>query len=300
MNPSQRFSEEKAKALAAVLDRFLEAVPKARKATATAKLRRAFRRFFKAQGRLVLAGIEKLPRRRQLTPVAAAWRSGVCTVGLGRTRLREADDPPELPDLELMLEELIKAGAATSAIVDDVLQGMLEQAMEAGADAAIQGAGVSLSFDLGSDAAVEYIKKNAAELVSGINETSRVALRDLIAADVKAGKTYTTLADDIRTMFNDWSDSRSKTIAVTEMGNAFEEGGLLAAQSLEAAGLQMQKSWLTAGDDKVESVCEDNAADGWISLGEDFSSGDPRPLAHPNCRCTMLTRRNPEKADAVQ
>jgi hypothetical protein len=150
-----------------------------------------------------------------------------------------------------------------------------------------------------SPAAVDFLSKRAAELVTGINDTSRAALRDLITAAVKDGKSYDSLATSIGEMFDSFSDYRSRTIAVTEIGNAFEEGALLASQALEAGGLVMEKSWLTAGDDKVEEECQANAEAGWIPLGEDFPSGDPRPLAHPNCRCTMLSRRKPKEKETV-
>jgi len=260
------------------------------------RLANAFRRYFQAQKRLVLDGVAKLRRRPQTAPISAAWRKGVAVTSV--VRVTEADEP--LPDLDHIIEELIQAGFATDAIVDQVVAKVLAQSLEAGAEAAIKAADVSISFDLTSKAAVDFLSKRAAELVTGINDTSRAALRDLITAAVKDGKSYDQLATAIGEMFDGFSDYRSRSIAITEIGNAYEEGALLAAQAIEDGGLVMEKSWLTAGDDKVEEECQGNAEAGWIPLGEDFPSGDPRPLAHPNCRCTMLSRRKPKQKETTQ
>jgi len=81
-------------------------------------------------------------------------------------------------------------------------------------------------------------------------------------------------------------------VAVTEIGNALEAGSAITAKELQDAGLVMEKSWLTVGDDRVCSEeCELNEAQGWIPLDEPFASGHMHPLAHPACRCTALQRR---------
>ena len=50
-------------------------------------------------------------------------------------------------------------------------------------------------------------------------------------------------------------------------------------------------------DDLVEEVCEGNADDGPIAVGETFSSGDERPPAHPNCRCWLEPGDTGEQAE---
>lgn len=50
-----------------------------------------------------------------------------------------------------------------------------------------------------------------------------------------------------------------------------------------------EKLWLTSGDPC--DVCDENSIEGWIPMDEPFSSGDWEPLAHPNCRCSLETRR---------
>lgn len=50
----------------------------------------------------------------------------------------------------------------------------------------------------------------------------------------------------------------------------------------------MVKSWLTAGDDRVDAHCRANEAAGWIPLDQPFPSGHQRAQGHQACRCTTL------------
>jgi hypothetical protein len=86
-------------------------------------------------------------------------------------------------------------------------------------------------------------------------------------------------------------DSRAHLVAVTETGNAYAEGQLEVAQELAAAGIEMEKAWITVGDDRVTEGCRENEAAGWIGLDDPFPSGHQRPLRFPGCRCDLLTRR---------
>lgn len=54
------------------------------------------------------------------------------------------------------------------------------------------------------------------------------------------------------------------------------------------AGLLM-KRWQTDGTPCP--TCDLNAVAGWIPADALFPSGDEEPLAHPNCKCELETRR---------
>jgi hypothetical protein len=86
-------------------------------------------------------------------------------------------------------------------------------------------------------------------------------------------------------------DSRAHLIAVTELGNAFEDGSLGAARRMAAMGLEMEKKWLTVGDQRVSEGCRTNQAAGWIPIDRPFPSGHDRPLRFPGCRCTAQYQR---------
>ena len=75
-----------------------------------------------------------------------------------------------------------------------------------------------------------------------------------------------------------------------ETGNAYEEATLIQSQSLQSAGLPMEKYWLTSHDDRVSDGCMENEDVGWIPLDDAFPSGDMRPLRFPGCRCALETR----------
>ncbi|MCX6024011.1 MAG: hypothetical protein NTZ05_20225 [Chloroflexi bacterium] len=88
-------------------------------------------------------------------------------------------------------------------------------------------------------------------------------------------------------------------IVAHNCGEAYEHGNMLVAQDLAGAGLDMEKSWLIVGDERVdEPVCGGNAAEDWIPLDQAFASGHQHPLGHPGCRCTLLSRMKRERGVA--
>ncbi len=56
-----------------------------------------------------------------------------------------------------------------------------------------------------------------------------------------------------------------------------------------------EKRWVTAGDPC--EICDENALVGWIDADEEFPSGHDEPDAHPNCQCTLETRRVDDSED---
>lgn len=158
---------------------------------------------------------------------------------------------------------------------------------------------VDYSFSLKNPRAVAYLEDHGAELVKGINATTRDYLKTLITEGVDGGWSYNRMAKAITDRFADFAvgrpqehiESRAHLVAVTETGNAFEAGNAIVANDLKAAGLKMEKKWSTIGDDRVSDGCRENERAGWIALDEEFPSGDMHPLRFPGCRCTVLYRR---------
>lgn len=144
-------------------------------------------------------------------------------------------------------------------------------------------------FSLKNPRAVEYLENCGAELVSGIDETSKNQLRIILERGAKQGWSYEKLALAIRKEFTDWSRKRARLIAITEIGNAYQRGNLIVGQNLAAAGLKMEKSWLARPNSCP--LCLDNQADGWIDVNQEHSSGVMCPGAHPGDRCVELYRR---------
>lgn len=173
----------------------------------------------------------------------------------------------------------------------DPIVSAVEASMQAATDATVADLKLDTSFDLKNPRAVKYVKSRGAENVKGINETTKDQLKTLIAKAVEDSKSYTEITALIRQAFADFSLYRARLIAVTEVGNGYEAGNRMLIDDVIDGGLEMEKSWLTVGDENVDQECADNEAQGWIPVDQAFGSGHDQPLAHPNCRCTCLYRQ---------
>jgi len=261
------------------LDRWLREAARARKLrTLTAielRLEAVMSRFFRYQARTMRVLLEAARVRR-----ARAAREAV-------------GDPPVLDweDPWMQTRRLTGMGMVLA----------LEEALQAAVDAGIIEANVELgaSFALENPRAVTWIAEHAATAITGINATTEEAIRGGGAhgrAAGAAGDSYATIARAITDELASYAEvnpdsairSRAHMIAVTEMGNGYVQGNVMVADALVDAGVDMEKSWLAA-DDPCD-ICAGDEDDGWIPYEDTFSSGDDEPLAHPNCRCDLLTR----------
>lgn len=167
------------------------------------------------------------------------------------------------------------------------------KALELGGMAMLAELGMTANFALDNPRAVLYLKNYGAQQVAGINETTQKILQNLIIQAGEEGWSYKKTGEAIIEQFEEFGvgrpqdhiDSRAHLIAVTELGNGYEEGNLLVAQDLQSAGIPMEKSWSTVGDGKVSEGCIQNEADGWIAIDQAHASGHQRPLRFPGCRC---------------
>lgn len=206
---------------------------------------------------------------------------------------------PALPGWEGLFDE---AAEETEDLFVKPIVKTIKLALTIGGDAMWRAAQIVGSFDLANPLAVRYVAEHGAEMVTRINDTTRDYLRTVIQRGVDEGWSYDRIAKAITERYSEFAvgrpqqhiDSRAHMIAVTETGNAYEAGNRIVAESLGGYGLDMEKSWLTAQDDRVCSdECQINEAQGWIPMQEPFASGDQQPLAHPSCRCSALYRRKP-------
>jgi SPP1 gp7 family putative phage head morphogenesis protein len=128
--------------------------------------------------------------------------------------------------------------------------------------------------------AIPWAEEHAARLVTGIDETTREGLRDLVSQAISGGWSNDELADAIQEATT-FGDARCEMIARTETAAADIQGNLMGYRE---SGVVDSKQWLVAQDE----VCEDcQAMDGMVvALDSEFPGGDP-PL-HPNCRCDLL------------
>lgn len=194
------------------------------------------------------------------------------------------------------------AEGATVAFATSAIQEAVEVALIAGSDAIFEtvGVGLGISFDLVDPRAIEYLDQNGATQVSGIDETTRNRVRRIIVQASQEGWPWERTSDALIDMYEGFRfggkgplhfNNRGQLIAVTEIGNAYEEGARIGALQLRDAGLLMEKKWSGPDDSRTSEACHSNLEAGWIDIDDTFPSGDLRPLNHPGCRHTVLYRR---------
>lgn len=209
-------------------------------------------------------------------------------------RLREALIPE---DVWLALWD--EVARATLALMLGPIREMTIDSLLLGAGSLLGQIGIDAAFDLANPRAVAYLAEHGASLVTAINETTEQEMRALVTQAADEGWSYTRTAREITARFEGFAGlkpqahirNRAELVAVTEAGNAYEESSRIVILDLQDAGIRMEKSWLTVGDDRVSAGCRDNAREGWIPAEQAFGSGHQRPLRFPGCRCTAQYRR---------
>ena len=179
-------------------------------------------------------------------------------------RLREAPGDILPPDWQALFD-LIAEDVRLFALP---LQDAIEAALLIGAGHTMSDFAIEGAFDLANPRAAAYLEAHAAEAVTGITEATRVEMRAIITKGVAEGQSYDQIARSIKDKFEGFSTpqpqlhirSRAHLVAVTESAQAYEVGNRAVADQLVAAGLQMEKSWLDVGDDRVDVDCATNAA----------------------------------------
>lgn len=277
-------------------ERLLEVQAQRRKLKATGKLETklavALRKAFKAQERALLKRLAERYTFAESARTLLRYGGGVVVSSATKRELQEAAEP----DWGAIFDD---AGIESLATFQGPLEDYLKMAISAGATEVLAALGVDASFDLANEQALKYAKQRAAEAIKEINEATRKKVNDLIGDAIENGTPYNQLAAQLKDVYAGFHTpasqqhipDRATLIAITEVGQAYEAGTEAAVKELEDGGLVMEKSWLTAGDDRVSDGCQENADAGWIDFGDAFPSGDQRPLRFPGCRCTCLYRR---------
>lgn len=245
-----------------------------------AKLEKALEKAFRKEGKLFLGKLEYLsgffPKEEVKEAAIPAWYSWAMILAL----LMEAQE-----EAFLLFVAPIEA-----AVIDSMVLG----SYSVWARMAIEP-----SFSLAaSPEAMAYLRDYGARLVTKIDETTRGYIKTQIQKALEEGWSYGRTAKEITSRYEQFAmgwpqkhiQSRAHAIAVTEVGNAYCEGGLQVAQYLQFQGLPMEKRWLTAYD-PCEKICLPNEQAGWIPLDQPFPSGHMRTLGHPVCRCDTLYQR---------
>ena len=128
---------------------------------------------------------------------------------------------------------------------------------------------------------LERMEKNAASIFSNPETSEKKARQDL--------------KDAVKDRYGKWKFWRAQRIASVEHDNAYEAAKMnyVKLARSKKPEVTIAKYWKTRNDDRVDQVCINNQAAGWILFDQLFPSGHSRPLAHPKCRCYAVYKERP-------
>lgn len=149
--------------------------------------------------------------------------------------------------------------------------------------------------------AAEYARNRSAELVGmrrnadgnlvpnpapsmAITDTTRKMIQGEVERAILEGYGHKQIADRLKSS-GVFGESRAKTIAITELAQAYISGNNGYYESAGAKG----KQWAIASNESgVCGVCMGNSDDGIIAWDKPFSGGQMHPTAHPGCHCDII------------
>lgn len=264
------------------LDSAVLAYRSKRRATMEGSLRRAMQRVFRTQRGLMLHSlrVHRLTSFQEAVAVSDgdAWFNAV---------ERDTHDAMLAP-LQSHIGQAMQRG---------IVQQQADALGLAGSDLAK--ATKKRTFAAQDPRTLQYMQEHGAQTVTSINETTRKALRKVLAQGVEEGWPYPRTAKEIRNTFDGFAGlmpqahirDRAELVAKTEIANATEYGMMLSAQEMQATGLTMEHRWSTSGG--ACDICAPNPSVGWIPLDLAFPSGHMRAPVHPACSCFTATRIQP-------
>ena len=161
----------------------------------------------------------------------------------------------------------------------------LQRSFVKGGTASMGTLGVDNPFNATNERAVEWLDQHALETAKSVNGTIKERAAEIIREGVRDGFSNKEISDFIVELTDEVTPANAERIARTEVVRGYAEGSL---EAYRQSGVVIGKTWLTAGDDRVEEDCLMNEDDGAIPLNASFSSGNSAPPEHPNCRCVLV------------
>lgn len=160
-----------------------------------------------------------------------------------------------------------------------------------GGNLAKLGGGIKTVFTLTDPVVRNKLKWEAGKRIVGINNTSRRIIINTILNAYDKGLGYDGIKKELKGLFSSWqvkpsgqkfTQKRAEVIARTELGQAVS----WAREESYARRDVRRKSWLS--EPRACSVCQLASNDGVIGFAQVFSNGYLGPIAHPNCKCSLL------------
>lgn len=182
----------------------------------------------------------------------------------------------------------------------EILTAQIEAGIAAGWNLLNRDLDVDIDFALVEQRAVQYAREQAAQKITGILETTKADVQDVLTQAVSEGWSINRTADELSALYSDFEISRSITIARTEIAAAMNWGKHEAAAAAQTElGMQLEKRWSAVRDGRTRPTHAAITAD-WIKFGDTFNVGGysaMRPYDGNlpasetiNCRCVLLTR----------
>jgi hypothetical protein len=153
------------------------------------------------------------------------------------------------------------------------------------------GQGINTVFNLTDPEVKNKLKWEAGKRIQGINSTTRRIIVNTIIASYDTGLGYDGIKKDLKNLFESWqvkssnqkfTQKRAEVIARTELGQAVS----WAREESYARRDVRRKSWIA--EPNACPICVIAMNDGVIGFSQTFSNSYLGPLAHPNCRCSLL------------
>lgn len=161
------------------------------------------------------------------------------------------------------------------------------------------GGSIGIDWEIENPAVAEFVRTHAFEFAKRISETTVEDVRRLILTAQDEGWSVLTTRNELRTVYQDWSDLRAEMIARSETIRSSNAG---LVESYQQHGIK-RIEWFAALDDRLCPFCGEMhgkviaIGEAWHEAGSEMVVGDDRlvmdygdvywPPLHPNCRCVM-------------
>lgn len=241
------------------------------------KYRKQYAAFFLKQGRMFAAEFEKSKY---------LFSESLSKLTEAPVNYTLADFDMSWPEFES--ETMQELRSITLSIESEAMVGGAEIA-NAMFDPAVGG-----SFDLANPRAVAWFDQfgGSTQYISGIQDTTRGQIKNIITQSIDEGWSYTQTSQTINAKFKDISVERAQLIATNEAAQAYEAGNKIFVDEIAKNGVRIEKKWMNSGDGRVSQGCQANTDDGWIGLNDPHTSGHQLPPRFPSCRCWEIYRES--------
>jgi HK97 family phage portal protein len=113
-----------------------------------------------------------------------------------------------------------------------------------------------IDFDLISDDVLAWARKDAAEKIVAVSNTTKDAVRGVLDTSLAEGDSIDGIADRLRSKFDEFKGVRAETIARTETAGAYNHGKYTNAEAFDQTNptLRVTKTWVPTQDNRTREA----------------------------------------------